>query len=340
MSTCTNCGRDLSGAFCSGCGTPAAEPGGHAAAAEEAAEAPATETDRGAASAVDDHEPREVAATTVIAATSADGAAGRVGLDEAIRTGTEPTSRRTPTWIPAAIGALVTAIIAAVIGLVVLPSDEAAAPSETSTTTTDATTTTETPATTQETTTTTAPAPTVAPARNVLDEPPGLYCRDLNAKGYSYADAVRYWEHHGRPSQMDATGNGIPCQTVYPAADVEAQWGVVPPGAIDFSSPLLTGFRQNKAIAESVGSQAMESDLTMLTSLSGATWTADMLLALGASYCNDWPLEFTSDGEGFLGGNGRSAWATAIAPVLGISVPAARSAIDSDLWRSYQYICE
>ena len=57
---------------------------------------------------------------------------------------------------------------------------------------------------------------------------PGLFCRDLNARGFSYAEAVAYWESEGRPSRMDASNNGIPCQTVYPRSEVEAYWGPVP----------------------------------------------------------------------------------------------------------------
>jgi hypothetical protein len=69
------------------------------------------------------------------------------------------------------------------------------------------------------------PAPPPPDASVPVSElPTGLYCRDLHARGYSYGDAVRYWEREGRPARMDASGNGIPCQTVYPAAEIEAHW--------------------------------------------------------------------------------------------------------------------
>jgi hypothetical protein len=55
--------------------------------------------------------------------------------------------------------------------------------------------------------------------------PPGLFCRDLDADGYSYSAAVEYWRVHGQPNQMDADRDGVPCETVYPAADVTAYWG-------------------------------------------------------------------------------------------------------------------
>jgi hypothetical protein len=79
-----------------------------------------------------------------------------------------------------------------------------------------------------------APAPvdgttTSVPARrpaigDVQSLPGGLFCRDLKAKGYSYLAAIDYWQLHGKPDQMDADRNGIPCETVYPHSDVAAYW--------------------------------------------------------------------------------------------------------------------
>ncbi|TCC40644.1 hypothetical protein [Kribbella speibonae] len=77
---------------------------------------------------------------------------------------------------------------------------------------------------------TTAPPPvkktsSAAPAiGDVRSLPAGLFCRDLNAKGYSYVAAIDYWRLHGQPNQMDADRNGIPCETVYPRGDVAAYW--------------------------------------------------------------------------------------------------------------------
>jgi hypothetical protein len=45
--------------------------------------------------------------------------------------------------------------------------------------------------------------------------PDGLYCRDLKDMGFSFADAINYWNYHGQPSRMDLDLNGIPCETVY-----------------------------------------------------------------------------------------------------------------------------
>jgi hypothetical protein len=45
--------------------------------------------------------------------------------------------------------------------------------------------------------------------------PDGLYCRDLKAMGYSFSDAIAYWNYYGQPDRMDLDLNGIPCETVY-----------------------------------------------------------------------------------------------------------------------------
>jgi hypothetical protein len=55
--------------------------------------------------------------------------------------------------------------------------------------------------------------------------PDGLFCRDLDARGYSYVAAVEYWRMHGQPDRMDADRNGLPCETIYPESDVQAYWG-------------------------------------------------------------------------------------------------------------------
>lgn len=52
----------------------------------------------------------------------------------------------------------------------------------------------------------------------------GLMCKDLIARGYDYPTAVAYWWVEGMPDRMDADLNGIPCETVYPAAAVSSFW--------------------------------------------------------------------------------------------------------------------
>lgn len=82
------------------------------------------------------------------------------------------------------------------------------------------------------TTTTAPPPPTTAPAGpgsspdgDVLLQPAGLLCRDLQARGYSYSAAVDYWRHHAQTNSMDADRNGLPCETVYSPSDVASYWG-------------------------------------------------------------------------------------------------------------------
>lgn len=90
------------------------------------------------------------------------------------------------------------------------------------------TTTTSPPSTTIPTTT--VPTTTAAPTTTTSLPPvagleAGLFCRDLHAGGHDYESAVMYWAREGNPDRMDADRNGIPCETVYPAADVLAFWG-------------------------------------------------------------------------------------------------------------------
>jgi hypothetical protein len=94
------------------------------------------------------------------------------------------------------------------------------------TSTTQLATTTTTSTTQPPTTATTTSLPqttTTFTAIGSLDS--GLFCRDVSALGYGYADAVAYWTREGRPDRMDADRNGIPCETVYDHAAVVAFWG-------------------------------------------------------------------------------------------------------------------
>ena len=103
------------------------------------------------------------------------------------------------------------------------PSSSAAPKTTTLVSTNPPSTTTTIPTTTTTTTTTTAPT-TTAPkaASSWRQEPDGLFCRDMVARGYPYRAALAYWKAHGRPARMDADGNGVPCETVYSAAQVAA----------------------------------------------------------------------------------------------------------------------
>ena len=148
--------------------------------------------------------------------------------------GPEPKSN---TALIAAIAVLGTLVVVGIIALIVVSrsgSDDASSDAGTTTVpqvlaTTEPSTTTTTASTTT-TTTTTVPATTAttsAPSGpgDVIAQPAGLFCRDLKAKGYSYSAAIDYWRFQGQPDRMDADGNGIPCETVYPRASVIAYWG-------------------------------------------------------------------------------------------------------------------
>ncbi len=50
----------------------------------------------------------------------------------------------------------------------------------------------------------------------------GLRCADVADLGFWYGDAAAYWLREGRPARMDADGNGIPCETVYDGAQIDA----------------------------------------------------------------------------------------------------------------------
>ncbi len=52
-------------------------------------------------------------------------------------------------------------------------------------------------------------------------EPTGLFCRDLADRGWWFSDALAYWIAEGAPDRMDADRNGIPCETIYPAAQID-----------------------------------------------------------------------------------------------------------------------
>jgi len=71
--------------------------------------------------------------------------------------------------------------------------------------------------------TTQAPPATAAPGPrgvgDVLEQPAGLFCRDLADAGYDTYDALSYYLMWGLPSHMDADGDTIPCETVYPDAE-------------------------------------------------------------------------------------------------------------------------
>ncbi len=100
-----------------------------------------------------------------------------------------------------------------------------------------------------------------------------------------------------------------------------------PTGEIDFSSPLLNAYQETERMARSGdGPARLERDVAALTEATGIEWTEEMVIALATSACNDWE----SADEHELTPQGRSDWAQAIVPVLGIPLEAARIATSGD----------
>lgn len=126
-------------------------------------------------------------------------------------------------WIVVVIGLLVGGLLAGVAAAIFLWSrysggaDEAGSPAVATATPAP------TPSASPEPTRTKRPK--ASGPGDVRDLKAGLFCRDLEADGYSYSAAVDYWRMHGQPDQMDANRDGIPCETVYPADRVRDYWG-------------------------------------------------------------------------------------------------------------------
>ncbi len=60
----------------------------------------------------------------------------------------------------------------------------------------------------------------LAAVPDFLGQPPGRLCAELEPQGFDYAAAYAYWEWDGRPDRMDSDTNGVPCETIYPPAEV------------------------------------------------------------------------------------------------------------------------
>jgi len=125
-----------------------------------------------------------------------------------------------------------------------------------------------------------------------------------------------------------------------PAVDVSQ---LTVPGPIDFASQLLWGYEYNlQGVTEYGDPGQVAADALVLSGLTGWRWTDEMVIALGASYCNDWPEDVGDDGFGQVSEIGYETWATAIGPVLGIDAEAARTALDARSTGSVhlpQYVC-
>ena len=81
-----------------------------------------------------------------------------------------------------------------------------------------------------------------------LGEEPGRSCEDLAGRGVAYHDAVLYWFFEATRDRLDPDGDGRPCETAYPAADLERFWDggpvvarpAAPPSTLAFTGDLLT----------------------------------------------------------------------------------------------------
>jgi len=49
-----------------------------------------------------------------------------------------------------------------------------------------------------------------------LGVPKGTYCKHMLMWGWRFPEVNSWYLEHGAPSHMDADGNGIPCETIYP----------------------------------------------------------------------------------------------------------------------------
>lgn len=314
MSVCSNCGAEVTGAFCTQCGTRAVVP--TESESNEANDAPESSLVRGDA--------------------------GTTSVDHSTPPpGDGPDGSGVPRALIITLAGVV-AVLVVILVIVLLTGDHDSSVStdlapSTSYVPEDSVVTSTAPPTTDV-----APSvPTTATPSPVLAEPAGLLCRDLNAKGYSYEEAMIYWEHHGKPENMDASGMGIPCQSVYDRSDVIAYWGeLAKTQPVNLDHQLLWGYEQNERNVRGASwlMEDLADDIAWLNSNTTADWDETRLIALGASRCND--LWVVGEVEEWEKERDEKKWARAIAPVLGISVADAQTAIDAGLGYKYSTLCE
>jgi hypothetical protein len=75
------------------------------------------------------------------------------------------------------------------------------------------------------TSTTVPPSTSTAPTTTAAPAPSHLSCERLRERENSYGRVVAYWGKEETPADMDVDGDGIPCETAYPAADIEDLFG-------------------------------------------------------------------------------------------------------------------
>lgn len=204
--SCSTCGYEVAGsaAFCSWCGTPV--PGGPPAGRPAPIEGPPAPTP----------------------APAGDGRAPSGGDGPPF---SEP--RAAGNYVVAGVVAALVIALVVVAALLITNRDRSS--SDRLSTRPRGRTSANEPGTTAAAPTSTAPAVTVAPTPTTVPagpvdlraQPAALFCLDLQMRGYPYAAAVDYWRLHGQPTQMDADGNGIPCETIFTGADIASYWGAL-----------------------------------------------------------------------------------------------------------------
>ena len=222
-SYCSSCGAAVAGRFCAQCGSAVASAG----------DAPTDEPTAVDLSPLPPPPPAPIPPPPLPPPSlhSAPPPTGPAPVYGTIPPPPQPGAPASTGRTAAILGGVVALVVLIAIGLLLLVRGGNDDLNEASATTTPTPTTSPAPTTTPTLPATSAAPPAVAPAApaapgDVFAQPAGLLCRDLEARGYSYAAAVDYWRHWGHTNQMDVDKDGIPCTTVYPVSEVESYWGV------------------------------------------------------------------------------------------------------------------
>lgn len=109
---------------------------------------------------------------------------------------------------------------------------------------------------------------------------------------------------------------------------------------VDLDHPLLWGYEENLRNVRGASWLVvdLDDDIAWLNSATSATWDETLVVALGASRCNN--LWVVGEVEDWEKERDEKKWAETIAPVLGISVDDAQIAIDAGIGYKYSTLCE
>jgi hypothetical protein len=83
-------------------------------------------------------------------------------------------------------------------------------------------------------------APRPEPVSSIADVAAGASCSDLYAMGYDLVEVVAHTERYDWPASLDPDGNGIPCEDVYSAAEIEDLFGPADAVAVTLLSDIAT----------------------------------------------------------------------------------------------------